>query len=563
MQREAALIWERRRAVHQNNQPVNFPANVSHSARVFFRRHRLAVGLFLLVVFKLWLVHTEEIYGSATEYDALWFVNAAKHWYWRSEYSWTAFVRPPAYPLFIAFVHLWALPLRLGIELMQMAGYLALVAGLRKAGVPRSVCLVSYAAMILHPGSFQLNNVTMADTFYAAVLPLALGGLLLTLFTAKLMHATWTGVALAVLWNTREESFLIPPMVVVFLVVALFRQRLVTRSWKQAMRYWLKPASAMLGTLILLNSAIDAANYRAFHSFSKSELTSASFKAAYKALLRIKPSRIQRFVSVSTEALQMAYDVSPTFAQLKPHFEGELGHNWQVPTTATLGVHEFGPWFVWALRNAAANTAAIHGSPASANRFYRTVAREINRACDEGRVPSRLVLSSFLDPGAIANIGYLPQSFPRIGGLFLLRYQKTTGHDDAILTESQRSLYDEMTGRGAAYSPREGLSAAFETFIGSYHRFLIAGLSVAGLVAASMLAWCFRQVQLSDSLNAALILLAATILLRVTLFTFLDATWWIGGNERYFFPVMPLYSCFLVLLIYQSFALRQRARQAI
>jgi hypothetical protein len=281
---------------------------------MFFRRHGLAVGLFLLAVFKLWLVHTEDIYGSATEYDALWFVNAAKHWYWGSEYSWTAFVRPPAYPLFIAFVHLLDIPLRIGIELMQMLGYLALVAGLRKAGVPRWVCLVSYAAMILHPGNFQLNNVTMADTFYTALLPLARGGLLLTLFTAKRTHATWTGVALAVLWNTREESFLIPPMVIVFLVVALYRQRLVTRSWKLAARYWLKPAGAMLGTLILLNSAIDAANYRAFHSFSKSELTSASFKAAYKALLRIKPSRIQRFISISTEALQMAYEVSPTFA---------------------------------------------------------------------------------------------------------------------------------------------------------------------------------------------------------------------------------------------------------
>ena len=285
---------------------------------MFFRRHGLAAGLCLLSLFKLWLVHTEDIYGSATEYDALWFVNAAKHWYWGSDYSWTAFIRPPAYPLFIAFVHLLALPLRLGIELMQMAGYLALIAGLRKAGVPRPVCLVSYAAMILHPGSFQLNSVTMADTFYAAVLPLALGGLLLTLFTAKLTHATWTGIALAVLWNTREESFLILPMVVAFFLVALFRQRLVTRSWKPAVRYWLKPAGAMLGTLILLNSAIDAANYRAFHSFSKSELTASSFRAAYKALLRIKPARDQRFVSVSTDALQKAYSVSPTFAQLRP-----------------------------------------------------------------------------------------------------------------------------------------------------------------------------------------------------------------------------------------------------
>jgi hypothetical protein len=224
-----------------------------------------------------------------------------------------------------------------------------------------------------------------------------------------------------------------------------------------------------------------------------------------------------------------------------------------------LGVHEFGPWFVWALRNAAANTAAIHGSAASANRFYRTVAREINRACDEGRVPSRLVLSSFLDPGAIANICYLPQSFPRIAGLFSLQYRKTTGHDDVILTESQRALYDEMTGRGGAYSSREGLSTAFENFIGSYHRFLVAGLSVAGLMAALLLAWRFRQLQISDSLNAVLILFGATVLLRVTLFTFLDATWWIGGNKRYFFPVMPMYSCFLIWLIYQSIAVWRRA----
>src|SRR6266480_1307134 len=125
--RQSALILERRGETHQDNLPVNSPANLLHSAKLFVRRHGLALGLLVLAAFKLWLIHTEEIYGSATEYDALWFVNAAKHWYWGAEYSWTAFVRPPAYPLFIAFVHLCALPLRIGIELMQMAGYLILV----------------------------------------------------------------------------------------------------------------------------------------------------------------------------------------------------------------------------------------------------------------------------------------------------------------------------------------------------------------------------------------------------------------------------------------------------
>jgi hypothetical protein len=529
------------------------------------RRHGFAVGLFLLVVVKLWLVQTEDIYGSATEFDALWFVKAARHWYWGSEYSWTAFVRPPAYPLFIAFVHLLHIPLRLGIELMQMAGYLTLVAGLRKAGVPRLVCLVSYAAMILHPGSFQLNSVTMADNFYAAVLPLALGGLLLTLFTAKLRHATWTGVALAVLWNTREESFLIPPMLILFFVIAFFGQRFVTRSWKPALRYWLKPAGAMFGTLLLINSAVDAANYRAFHSFSKSELTADSFRAATRALLRIKPASNQRFIYVSTDALEKAFSISPTFAQLQPQFEGDLGRNWQVPAFAALGLHEIGSgWFPWALRDAA-NMQGIHKSAASANRFYRTVAKEINRACDEGRIPSRLVLSSFLDPNAIENIRYVPQSLPRIAALFLVRYHTLESRDDDILNESQRALYDEVTNRRPTHGSvgTLGLSVTLENVIGNYHRFLVVGLSVAGFAAALMIAWRFRQLRANDPLMATLILLAAIILLRVLFFTFLDATWWVGGYDRYLFPVAPLYSCFLILLIYQSLALTRRARQAI
>ena len=206
----------------------------------------------------------------------------------------------------------------------------------------------------------------------------------------------------------------------------------------------------MVGMLCLLNLAVDAANYRAFLGFSKSELTASSFRAAYKALLRIKPDRDQRFVSVSNDALQKAYSVSPTFSQLRPQLEGELGHNWQVPAFSALGVHEIGtPWFLWALRSTA-DAQEVHKSAASARRFYRNVAKEINRACDEGRIPSRVVVSSLLDPGALANLRHLPQSFPRIAALFLLQYHTMEGRDDAILTESQRALYDEMTGRGPA-----------------------------------------------------------------------------------------------------------------
>src|SRR3954462_6056029 len=106
------------------------------------QRHGLTLGLAVLVLFKLWLVQTEDIYASATEYDALWYVTSAKNWYWGAQYSWTAFVRLPSYPLFIALIHLSAIPLRIAIELLQLSAYLVIVHALRKVAVPNRVCLV-------------------------------------------------------------------------------------------------------------------------------------------------------------------------------------------------------------------------------------------------------------------------------------------------------------------------------------------------------------------------------------------------------------------------------------
>jgi hypothetical protein len=465
--------------------------------------------------------------------------------------------------LFIALVHLIGLPLRLAIELLQMTAYLILIEAFRKAGVSALVCAFAFAAMTLHPASFQFNNYTMSDCFYAAILPLAAGGLLLTLFTAKIRHAVWTGLVLAILWNAREESFLIPAVLAVFLFLALRTRRSSTPSWKASFLFWRKPIALMLGTLVLLLMAVGAANYRAFHSFTKSELTSPAFRAAQKAFLRIKPSQVRHYVAISNEAVQKAYEVSPTFARLKPQLEGDLGRDWRVPASAVLGVSEYGWWFTWALRNATANTDALHATPQSANRFYRNVAREINRACDEGRLPSRFVLTSLLDPAAFSYLGYLPESLARTSALFARPHHKINEREDAILTAPQRALYDEMTGRGKDYAPAPTtapgwsakLSGSLENLIGNYYRFLVLGLAAGSLAAAVILAANWRRFSLSDPLNAALVLIAATIFVRVIFFTVFDAMWWTDDYERYLFPVMPLTSCFFILLIYQAIAL--------
>jgi hypothetical protein len=534
-------------------------------------RYGLAMGMVALGLFKLWIVHTEEIYGSSTEYDALWFLGSAKDWYWGRSYSWTAFVRPCAYPLFIAVVHFLGIPLRIAIELAQMGGYAVVTAALRKAGVPRGVCVAMFALMILHPASLLWNNYSLSDNFYAAILPLALGGILLTLFTKKFGHALFTGVAFAVLWNTREESFLIPLIVAVFFVLALRQQR-GAESRKAHFIFWAKRTGALVGALAVLVAAVYSANFRAFHSFAKSEMSSPSYEKLFKALMRIKPSYSLRYIPVNQEALRIAYEVSPTFAQLKPQFEATAGRNWTDGVWETFRIREYGPWIMWALRNVTSN-AGYYKEPVSTNAFYRKAAREINQACDDGRIPSRFVISSFLDPGAVDRIRYMPRGVLEISKLFLYRHQKGMVRADTNLFRWMDSLYQEMVFRRPQkepyVSPEDNVvvipnnvsaraAVATQNFIGAYYASLFIALACAALAALVCLLCFFRRWRLGDPLITALVLLGTAIIVRVCFFGFLQGTWWLGGFERYVFPVMPLSAGFLVLLIYAAFAVGRK-----
>ena len=630
-------------------------------------------GVILLAVFKLWLVHEEEIYGSANFFDQLNYVRAAEWWYWGAEYSWTSFVRAPAYPLWIALVHTSGLPLRTAQELLFLGGYAVLIAALRAAGVSRPVAILIYAAAILHPASFQLHNQVMTDNMYAAILPMALAGLIFVFLRSRLRDALWTGAVLGILWNVREESILICVLLAVFLPLFFLRSFLGTRSWKATTGAIRKPALALFGILAFFVLAVDYANYRVFHAFSKSEFSAPSVKAAYKALLRIRPSKVIRFVPVSKETRLRAYEVSPTFARLKPELEGKTGQNWEYEARVNLGIYNeiAAGWFFWALRDAA-NKMGVHKTGREAASFYWKMASEINRACDEKRLPARTVIFSLLDPATLTSLEHFPQALRRISAPFVSRYPRSSQHEDFVLRKWERQLYDEMTSRRAAYSrvgilqiagyafrsgdpvklvgfcddggnieaasirfsprpdivkyfsndplvplnsqfvlsmdlfrtgdpspklifitesgaeftgsiadilsgksptstavavgapltcwidsqkiiaPPKSLSVGLEEFAGEYHRLLVRALIYAGMLATLVLIICFRRTGFRHPIYGVLLLFAVAVASRAGLFIFLDATSWPANEPRYLFPIMPLFTCFLILLIRQS-----------
>lgn len=506
------------------------------------------LALATLLVFKLWLVHSETIVGSATQYDALWYLRSARHWYWGATYDWIAYIRPCAYPLWIAVVRRLHIPLRLAIELLQLGGALTLVLAFRGLGVNRWFCVASFAVICLHPSGFQQNNYTMSDTFYAGLLWYVLGGLLLTLAGRSLWISFATGIAIAILWNTREEGFVLLAAFAIWSALLFLNGNGQSTSRHQALR----KIVAMCATAISLIVVTYAANNFVFRSFARSEMTAPVFQSFYHSLLRIKPAEPKPYAPITTDTLHRAFAVSPTLAKLRASLDGPIGESWRVETYRRVGTpNEIGVgWIVWATRQAAAGEG-IFASPKMARRFFTKAAGEINLACNEGRLPTRFVLDGFLDPftqnGAQLR---LPASVARMAARIFARWSLGPTTDDAILTKEETQLYDQMTlRRSSGVEPRRGADLLVERLIGRYH--WVAMVLLHAFAAGALFYLLFFQTRLKAhrGVTCAIVLLASAVLLRAALLAWLDATAFDAAQDRFLFPILPLWSVVLVLII--------------
>ena len=409
----------------------------------------------------------------------------------------------------------------------------------------------------LHPASFCFYDYTMADNFYAAMLPFFLAGLISMMFRpARISTSILTGVAFAILWNTRDEGLLLVALLPVWIVLFLWLETPRAGLWSTALRQIWKPVAIFGATAIALILAICALNQKTFGAFAKSDMASSSFQSLIHALLRIKPDQPQRFVSIPTENFRRAFAVSPTFARLKPQLEGETGEAWRVGSFRQVGVkNEIGTgWMLWAIRDAASRSG-IFETPAKALRFFRKAAREINRACDENLVPTRSSLGGYLDPLTLTGWKFLPQSFCRVTRVFVRPFGIGPAPDDSILRPDQIQIYDEMTLRQPPASREPAafhISSWIEAWIGQNHRFFVWALILCAIVSIVIVAVQRRSFRPMDEIAFVVILLGAAIFLRVALFTALDATVFSGDDQRYLIPVMPLFSIMLLLLIYQA-----------
>ncbi len=381
--------------------------------RAWSRSWLAAAAVCLLL--KLWLVDAHDLMVTVTPHDDLLFINLAAHILsgdWLGDYNQLTLIKGAFYPLFIALAYWLNIPLLLAQQLLQALACAVFVLALLPLFHRAWLLLGVFLLLLFNPFSF--NYPAMGRVLQLAIYPplgLLVFGLALGLalragdsLRRALPWALWLGLAMGLLWITRDESIWIVPSLAMLLLWSAGNAVICGRGRWGAVLLHLLP---LLGwfVVVLLICSLNSLHYGVF---VRNELETSEFKAAYGGLLRVRTADDRRFYPVVREARRQAYTVSPSLREIEPLLDGEIGERWQslcsIADMTGDTVHGSAAcpdlpaaFFIWAFRDAV-TSAGYHRDAAETLAYYRRVGEELDRACAAGQLDCRPRVTSLMPP---------------------------------------------------------------------------------------------------------------------------------------------------------------------
>jgi hypothetical protein len=366
----------------------------------------------IMLLFKIWLTGAQTVQAiSFAGHDERLFLQMTAHVLegnWLGDYTQMTLIKGPFYSLFIACAFLLGLPLFTAQQLFYGLACMILMQALRPLALKFWIQVMVYMLLLFNPVTYDMavHSRVLRQNIIPALSVLVISGLIGMhlrrefCFKRLLPWALLLGVSIAAFYLTREDAIWITPAL--FLpwfstIYLILRDYHVTRLRKLFVVVLCPFAVFGLSLFVICGL-----NWKKYGIFTTCELRHPSFKAAYGALTRIKPTTWHPYIPVARETRERIYEVSPAFAELRVHFEGNLGFNWANSSKHVLNLppeqREIGGgWFVWALRDAV-SYAGHTRSGAEAMAFYDRITKEVNAACDQGLIAAGPSRSGFLSP---------------------------------------------------------------------------------------------------------------------------------------------------------------------
>ena len=416
-----------------------------------FSRLSTAGGLVLSCIafflIKLWLVGPHELVAVKMPHDDLLFINQAENIIegnWLGPYNQLTLIKGAIYPIFIAGAHFLGIPLLTAQQILYAIACGVFIWALSPVIRQRWILLLIFLFLLLNP--FTYNYPAMGRILrlgiYQSLGMLAVGsmiGLYLRIGDSWKKTVGWavlTGVSISALWHTREESIWIVPTLVLMTFALTLRIRVSGYgSFKHLITALLISAMIWLG----LTATLKGLNSHFYGVSATIEMKTAEFKSAYGGLLRIRTNSSRRFYPVVSEAREQAYTVSPAFAELKPFLDGEQGKQW-----INLAHSDDFPagFFIWAFRDAVA-AAGYYEDSTQALEFYRQIGREIDAACEAGRLECRPRYTSLMPPWSI---DYNELLIPTFASIFnrIVHFQGFSADIEDIMSKGNAEMMQRI-----------------------------------------------------------------------------------------------------------------------
>ena len=268
------------------------------------------------------------------------------------------------FPLWIALVNWFHLPLRLAIELTQIGGALTLLVAFRSLGVNRWACLASFLVLCLHPIGFQENDYTMSDTFLRRDVVVCPRWFASDSRDTYRWSAAGTGIAIAILWNTREEGILVIALLGLWLasILSAGKSRREGQDDRDHHRNGDDSDHAGLRRRTIVF----------FVPCPLGDDGAGLSKALYHSLAADQPAE-PKSTPITMETLDRAFGSAQARASYARRLDGPLGEAWRVERCGEPArLNEIGVGWIVSGDAPAASTQGIFASPKIAQAFFHS-----------------------------------------------------------------------------------------------------------------------------------------------------------------------------------------------
>jgi hypothetical protein len=491
---------------------------------------------------------------------------------WLGSYDNLTLAKGVGYPVWLALLALVGAPVLFGQAALYVCGAALLVAALAKWLPSRAARFGLFVLLLGNPALYGVETLrVIREGLYTPTLLMVLALLLWWLSSPggmrwqHLLRATLLGIVLALFYLTREEAIWIAPLLLGFAALraaVLVQQGGAAAVWRDAAALGLCMAAAILPVL-----GVAAMNARNYGVMTTVEFKEAAFVSAYGAVARLGAGAPSLVVLPSTRTGAL-YAASPAAAELRSYFERGGARAYVEVGCATYGVEPCdgevrAGWFMWALREAAAE-AGYHRSGRAARDYYRRLAREVGAACAEGRLaclPGGDSLappfhSSYLRPTLNAAVHLLavpsrPAEVPSPAALRAVGFQPPNPQRSLFLDFVSTPAFVPAPWLGAPDPPGAGsdrsVSLALSArALGLVNRWtqaaapLLLGLQILGLAALFVLLGLWQRMVAADlhHLYGFALLCLLTYATRIALLAYLDTVAIPSINLLYLSPAM-------------------------